>query len=220
MAIVAFKVGHKQKLLLCIGLLCIPLSLVSEFLSAKLAIGNATCIYYFLPLAATLPILFFIVFAFTEKNIFNNTVHQAIYAALIIGSLIMGYAVYIANYHKYPQDIIAKSPEIKYLDTKRIKDYELYVFGNSNYIYAYNHFKVQLPSKWIYHYFWSWYPKWDSSGVILQTIIEDLQKHRTRLIVYNAGTMHFQSAENKRKWEAFLETKYRKLPGLLIYERK
>jgi hypothetical protein len=220
MAIVSIVSGHKQKVLVYIGLLCIPLALISEFLSAKLAIGNATCIYYFLPLAATLPILFFIVFAFSEKNLFKHPVHQIIYNAFIIASLVTGYAVYVANYHKYPQDLIARSSEVKYLDTKKINDYELYVFGNSNYVYAYNHFKVQLPSKWMYHYFWSWYPKWDSDGQILQSIIKDLQTHKTRLIIYNPETMHFQSTQNQTKWESFLEANYQKLPGLIVYERK
>jgi hypothetical protein len=220
MTIVAVIIGHERKILLYIGLICIPLSLISEFLSAKLAIGNATCVYYFLPLAATVPILFFIVFAFTGKSIFKSLIHQAIYNAFIIGSLMMGYAVYITNYYKYPQNLIAKSSEIKYLATKKINDYELYVFGSSNYVYAYNRFEVQLPSKWMYHYFWSWYPEWDRDGQILQTIISDLQTHKTKLIIYNSGTMHFQSAQNRSKWEVFLKANYQKLPGLLVYERK
>ena len=72
MAIAVIISGHKQKALLYTGLICIPLSLISEFLSGKLAIGNATCIYYFLPLAATLPILFFVVFACLSPPSFHS----------------------------------------------------------------------------------------------------------------------------------------------------
>lgn len=217
---VALIAGHSQRGLLITGLVAFPLSFISEFLAGKLTIGNAACTYYLLPLAATLPFLLFVVFAFTKQPLFQNRYHQFVYSVLLIAGFVMSTAMYVANYSKYPQDGIAKSNEIQYLKGKKIEDYKLYVFNYSNFTYAYNQFKVLPPTKWLYHYFWSWYPNWDSDAQIIQSITNDLRKHKTQYIIYDPAKTQFQRERNLQVWNNFLDSNYQRVPGLIIWEAK
>lgn len=217
---ISFFVGHERKGLLITALLTFPLSFISEFLSGKLTIGNASCTYYLLPLAATIPFLLFIVFAFTKQQLFQNRFHQLIYSILLIAGFVMSTAMYVVNYSKYPQDGIAKSDEIKYLKSKNVQDYQLYVFNHSNFTYAYNHFKVLPPSKWLYHYFWEWYPNWDKNAQLIQSITADLIKHKTQYIIYDPQTTQFLRQQNDQVWHSFLDSAYQRVPGLILWEAK
>ena len=220
MGSVSLYVGHERKGLLITALMVIPLSFISEFLSGKLSIGNASCTYYLLPLGATIPFLLFIIFVFTRQQLFQNQLHQFIHGVLLIAGFVMSTAMYLVNYSKYPQDGIAKSNEIRYLKNKNTQDYQLYVFNHSNFTYAYNYFKVLPPSKWLYHYFWEWYPNWDKDGKLIQSITADLKKHRTRFIIYDPQNTEFISEQNNRVWHGFLYSNYRQVPGLIIWEAK
>jgi hypothetical protein len=217
---VSFFVGHERKGLLVACLIAIPLSFISEFLSGKLTIGNATCTYYLLPLAATLPFLLFVVFAFTKQQVYQNRFHQLIYSTLFIAGLLMSMATYVVNYNKYPHHGIAKSSEMEYLKAKTVKDYELYVFNHSNFTYAYNYFKVLPPSNWLYHYFWSWYPNWDQGSKLILDITKELKQHKTKYIIYDPQRTSFLKDANYRVWQGFVDSNYIKVPGLLVWEAK
>lgn len=219
-AVVSLSIGSKTKWLYIVSISTIPLSFISEFLSGKIAIGDAHLDYYLLPLAATVPIALFILFAFTKKAVFKNRIHQIIYGCLLIFPLFLNTAGYIVNYHKYPQDFIDRSAEIKYLDKNPPKDYELYIFNNSNYIYAYNKYQVKAPSKWLYHYFWTWYQHWDEQHEILYSIIEDLQRHRTKYIISFDSVNHFKNAGSNEIWRRFLDSVYTPIKPLNIWRLK
>lgn len=216
----ALFVGHERKGLLITALVAIPLSFISEFLSGKLSIGNASCTYYLIPLAATVPFLVFIVFAFTKQQLFKNRFHQLVYGLLLVAGFVMSTAMYVVNYNKYPRGGIAKSNEIKYLKDKNVQDYQLYVFNHSNFTYAYNRFQVLPPSKWLYHYFWGWYPNWDENAQLIQSITANLREHKTRYIIYDPQTTQFLRPQNGKVWHNFLDSGYRRVPGLIIWESK
>lgn len=220
MAGVSLFFGNKKKGFLIAAIISIPFSFISEFLSGKLTMGNASTAYYLLPLAATIPFTLFLVFAFTEKQIFQNKIHQFIYSALFLINLILNIIVYKTNYYKYSQDYIRESKELLYLSQYPPKDYELYIFNNSNYTYAYNKFEVLTPSKWLYHFFWNWYPNWDNSGQILHSITKDLKVHQTKYIIYDKNAMNFKSATNARHWNNFIDSFYKPVPGLILWEKK
>jgi len=217
---VSWFVGHERRGLLVAGLVAIPLSFISEFLSGKLTIGNATCTYYLLPIAATLPFLLFVVFAFTKQQVFQNRLHQLIYSTLFIAGLLMNVAMYVVNYNNYPHHGIANSNEMNYLKTKAVSDYQLYVFNNSNFTYAYNYFKVLPPSSWLYHYFWSWYPNWDEDSKLILDITQKLSVNKTKYIIYDPQRTSFLRDANYQVWKGFLESNYKQVPGLIVWEAK
>ncbi|MBC7933983.1 MAG: hypothetical protein H7Y86_01305 [Rhizobacter sp.] len=216
--LIAFIKGSKTKWLLIAAALTVPLSFISEFLSGKLAIGDAFCNYYLLALAATLPIAIFVAFAFTKRKIFKNKIQQAIIISLLLFNPIISIAEHVANYHRYPQDYINSSAEIKYLDNDPPADYQLYVFNNSNYIYAYNKYKIKAPSKWIYHYFWTWYQNWDRDTQVIHSIVQELQQHRTRYIISFHKENDFKNEETLNIWENFLAASYTQIKPLHLWK--
>lgn len=220
LAIVSLVKGSKTKWLLIACLCSIPLSFISEFLSGKLATGDAYCNYYFLPLAATIPVTLFVVFAFTGKMLFRNKVYQFILGCLLIFNPAVSIAEHVVNYHRYPQDYIDRSAEIKHLDNDPPEDYQLYVFNNSNYIYAYNKYQVKTPSKWLYHYFWNWYRHWDSDQQVIHSIIADLQKHRTKYIISFGAENDFKNADIYKTWTGFLDSSYRQIKPMNLWQLK
>jgi len=216
---ISFFKGSKTKWLLIAALLAIPLSFISEFLSGKLAIGDAICYYYLLPLAATLPIALFVAFAFTKKHILKNKIQLLILSVLLLFNPIISISEHIANYHRYPQDYINSSAEIKYLDDDPPQDYQLYIFNNSNYIYAYNKYKIKAPSKWIYHYFWGWYQEWDKDHQVIYSIIQDLNQHRTKYIISFHNENDFKNIRTFAIWKLFLDASYTHIKPLHLWKR-
>jgi hypothetical protein len=100
-------------------------------------------------------------------------------------------------------------PEIRYLDAQNLNDYELYILDDSNLIYLYNKYKILAPSPWIYQFFWSWSPKWDSDLRIFNRIIRGLQQHKTRFILDCSDVRKGIGNETyTTQWKQFLQTDY------------
>ena len=220
LALASFFAGSKAKWLLIAAVSCIPLSFISEFLSGKMASNEALVNYYLLPLAATLPMALFVMFAFTKKNFFKHKLQQWVYACLLLFGPLLAIAEQTANFHRYPQDYINSSPEIKYLDKAPPADYQLYVFNNSNYIFAYNKYKIIAPSRWLYHYFWTWYPQWDADHSITNSIIDDLRKHDTKYIIIDYKETDVAGKINLQIWKAFIDSNYQQVYPLKLWQRK
>jgi hypothetical protein len=220
LALLSLFIGTKAKWLLITSLLTIPLSFISEFLSGKIAIKDALCNYYILPLAVTLPFTLFVVFAFTKSAVFKNKWMQLFYCSLFLFGPLWNIVAQQANAHRYPQDYMLRTPEIQYLDKAPPSDYQLYVFNNANYCIAYNRYQILMPSKWLYHHFWSWYPDWDSDHIITQSIIEDLKKYKTRYIINFPIKNQMKDGKNQQAWNDFLNAYYRQLAPLQLWELK
>ena len=216
--LIAFIKKSKTTWLLAAATIAVPLSFISEFLSGKIATGDALCNYYLLPLAATLPFAIFVVFAFTKRAIFKNRLQQLIIIALLLFNPVVSMAEHVANFHRYPQDYINSSAEIKYLDKEPPADYQLYVFNNSNYIYAYNKYKIKTPSRWIYHYFWTWYQHWDEDQQVIHSIIQDLQQHRTKYIISFHLENNFKNGQTFTRWNNFLNASYTQVKPLHLWK--
>jgi hypothetical protein len=199
--------GNKKNWLLICSLAAVLLSFCSEFLSGKLIFGLPVT-YYFLPLAATVPFLLFIVFAFTEGTPFTQSRQQLVYGAIFSANLffhLLQYAVNLTpNYPRWP----ALSAEYQYLKKQPLKDYDLYIFYNSNYVYLYNQFRILSPSKWIYHYFWHWYDRWDADNSKLASITNDLKQHRTQYVLDFADSVTFKNKQHLLYWKSFLKDNY------------
>lgn len=219
-ALVSMYMGSKTTWLLFASLCAVPLSFISELLSRKISIGDANVYYYLLPIAATVPIALFVIFAFTKKAVFRDKRHQFVYGCLLLGIVVLNMLRYVANHHKYPQDYINQSEEIKYLDKNPPKDYQLYVFNYSSYIYAYNKYQVKAPSRWLYHYFWTWYEHWDADGKILYSILGDLKRHRTTYILSFDSLNHFKNRNNNDVWRRFLDSSYMQIKPLNLWRLK
>jgi hypothetical protein len=211
------NLGRHQKKGLGITALCaVALSFASEFLSGRL-LDTMAFIYYLLPLAATLPILVFVVFAWSDESYIRDARAQLVFGAIMSIQLLLGslrtFSTLSMPGHK--QGIAANSPfglaapELAYLEKQSLQDYQLYVFYESNLVYAYNRLGIRSPSKWIYHYFWTWYPDWDRDGRILSSIIQDLQSHKTTYILDGSDRVPgFRQGPAYTSWKSFLHSAY------------
>ncbi|HEV3251528.1 MAG TPA: hypothetical protein VGZ71_11280 [Puia sp.] len=199
--------GNKKKWLLLVSLIVVFLSFCSEFLSGKMIFGLSVR-YYLLPLAASLPILLFTIFSFSDKLFSQNRLHPLIYGTFISVGLLLNILQGVSNSTKSQGDWVKNSSASLYLRRQAIHDYQLYVVNNSNYIYLYNKFRILAPSKWIYHQFWRWYEGWDLDNKKLASITQDLQKHQTTYILDFSDDSSFKNHSNFLYWQYFLQSHY------------
>ena len=167
---------------------------------------------YFLPIAGSVTILLFVTLAFAGDLIPGKGSAQLPYALLLCCSL--GYTAFQHATHlgRKDNEPVLHSPELSYLRQHPPGNYELYVFNNDYYIYAYNEFHILAPSRWIYMHMWNWYPQWDTDHVLLRTIAADLRDHRTKYIIFDpARLQQFASRANAAWWMEFMQTEYEPL---------
>jgi hypothetical protein len=141
-------------------------------------VSKMTILYYIQPFAAVIPIL--LTKAVSNLNSFQSKVVRWGLFVLII-------FVAVNEYKKTEEtqrrSWVTTSPELRYFDGMDLNDGDLYVLGESRFIYLYNTFQIASPSKWIYHHFWYWYPSWDTNLKISKSILNDLEMHKTKFIV-------------------------------------
>ena len=198
------KNTRKQWVLACF--LSVLLSLSAVYLSGRPM--GPSFYYYYLPLSASLSTLLFTVFAFTEDQPVRARISQLLYGILLC--IMPGYAAlqFAAGLGRNNGNFVKDSPEMVYLRQHPPKDYQLYVFGNSNYDYAYNEFRILSPSRWIYHHFWFWYDQWDADLRQITSITEDLRKHHTTYILDLSNPALFKNAAHYASWSSFLQKNY------------
>lgn len=205
LGISALFLQNKKKRLVFAALMTVCLSFSAEYLSGKLLLRQYN---YFLPLAASMPILVFTVFAFTEDNFLRDKKSQLLYGGLLCCSL--GYTMlqHATHLSRHNGEWVKETPEFHYLQQQHLKDYQLYIFNHSGFVYAYNQFDILAPSRWIYHHFWSWYPHWDADHQILLSIEQDLQKHKTTYILDYSDGMRPENPTACGIWQSFLQDHY------------
>ena len=204
---------NKKKRLVLAALLGVFLSFSPEYLSGKLP-GGTVFYYYFLPLTATMPILVFTVFAFTEDGFLRDKKSQLLYGALLCCSIAYTNLQHATHLSRHNTDMLTDTPEFQYLRQEHLKDYQLYIFDPGAFVYVYNEFGVLSPSRWVYHHFWRWYDQWDADHLILGSIEQDLLQHGTTYILdYSAirNSNHDIRTKNPATytlWQSFLQEHY------------
>jgi hypothetical protein len=201
---------NKSRTLTYMALLTLVFSFAGEFLSGRLASGPGF-IYYLLPLAATIPIMLYVVFTEAPISFLQDKTAQLILSIIAGTTILFGTIRYAAGFHwsAGKDTLFAKDPEIEYLKSIPLSDYELFVFDDSNLIYLYNYHKILCPTPWIYHYFWSWDKNFDPDYKVLLSIFRDLQTHSTRFIL-DCSTAR-NDIKNKKVyglWQQFLQSHY------------
>jgi len=213
LGVAAFFLRHRKRGLVLAGLTGLLLSFSAEMFGGGPA--GADFSYYFLPLATSVPILLFAVFAFTEERVIGDPKAQLIYGFLLCCSL--AYTALQHATHLVPrrQTPLQQQPVLVWLRQHPPGDYQLYAVGNTSYVCAYNEFRILAPSRWIYQHFWKWYDRWDEDGAILHSIGDDLLRHRTRYIwMDGAEVARFRNPANYSWWMGFLKAHYRPVAGL------
>ncbi len=210
LGLAGFFMKHKKPGLLGMSLLALLFSFAGEFLSGRLKAGNSFT-YYLLPLAATIPILVWVVFSGTQVSFLQEKRAQLIFSIMISVTLFLGTMRYAAGFRLTgnKSGLFVDIPEKEYLKTQNLSDYQLYVFDDSNLIYLYNYFRILSPSPWIYHYIWGWSSDWDTGNKNFYSILRDLLSHKTRFILDCSearNTMRFSPVYPE--WKQFLQSYY------------
>ncbi|MES1160815.1 MAG: hypothetical protein ABUM51_08660, partial [Bacteroidota bacterium] len=134
------------------------------------------------------------------------------YGALLTCSLAYTSLQHATHLSRHTADWVKLSPEFKYLEQQHLKDYQFYIFDISNFIGAYSQFGVIAPTRWTYHHFWRWYPTWDTDHRILETIEQDLLKHRTTYVVDRSIDIRKKNPIAYDLWQSFLREHYQPVP--------
>jgi hypothetical protein len=172
---------------------------------------GSSFVYYLLPLAATIPILVYIVFTETQASFLQDKRAQLIFSVMLGTTLLFGTLRYASGFRfsGNKNDQFPDTPGMDYLKTASLSDNQLFVFDDSNYIYLYNYFGILSPSRWIYQYFWNWSTSWDADNRIFHSIVRDLQVHKTRFILDCSESRNsFKNRPAFEEWKKFLEAHY------------
>ncbi|MDP9042647.1 MAG: hypothetical protein M3N30_11760, partial [Bacteroidota bacterium] len=210
LGISALFLKNKNPRLLYISLLALMFSFSAEFLTGRMTPGSSF-VYYLLPLAATIPILVYVVFTESQVAFMQDKRAQLIFTVLLSTTLLLGTLRYASGFHfsENKRNEMSGVTGFEYLKTQGLSNYELYVFDDSNLIYFYNYFGILSPSPWIYHYFWNWSTSWDADNKIFYSILADLKVHNTRFILdCSAARNSFRKRPVYAEWEKFLLTNY------------
>ncbi|RYY49357.1 MAG: hypothetical protein EOO06_07415 [Chitinophagaceae bacterium] len=211
---------NKMKAWLIAAAAALPLALVSEWMSGKIAIGDATCYYYLVPLAAAIPITVFLVLAYTESSLIRNKVFISFCFLLLTFQLAWTYTAYAANRSKYNYHYMDDAKETVLLDKEKLFDNDLYIWRASDYIFLYNRYRILAPDKWVYHSFWEWYQDWDAADLELRSIIKNLEAKRTKYVIYDSGKARFKNESHQLIWEDYLQKDFELINGTILWQRK
>ena len=211
-AVFALVSANNRKGLVVASLLAVALSLAAEGMNTQAMKVGFT--YYLTPLSASVCCLLFTVWAFTRDPVLSGPKAQVIYGILLCASL--GYTAIQHATHLVRvagTGYGASTPAYDYLEKHPPADYQLYVFADDDDIAAYNVFRILSPSKWIYHHFWEWYPRWDADQSILRSIGQDLLRHRTSFVLMKGPDFDkFSNPVGRTWWLSFLHTYYELVP--------
>ena len=213
----------KEKKLLLAALLATALAFGPQLFSARLALLGASFYYYFLPLSAVLPILIFTVWASAGDPFLRGKISQLFFGFLLCAPLLYNAAQHATHLTRHNERSVTATPEFQFLRRQPPSDYQFYVFGNNNWAYAYDTFRILAPSPWIYHHFWTWYPRWDADHHILASIGHDLLAHHTRYVLDFSEPATFADPSAYSWWKTFLQQYYQPVempgtPGVTLWQ--
>lgn len=218
LGVIALFLKHKKKILVVLAILAMILSMSSELMGGRYE-GKASpqdFIGYFLPLAATVPILLFMIFAFAEDPFLAEKKFQLPFALLLCGSLSYTALQHGFTHERRKDQPQANRPELTYLRQQQLKDYQLFVMLDEEYAYDYNELKILSPTPWLYQQFWIWYANWDADHHILEQISQDLLRHNTTYVISDPKQLDLmRTPANKQWWLSFLKQYYQPIivPG-------
>ena len=224
LGICALFLKTNRKGLVLMGLLTVILSFSDQLLTGRLTDQQGGFIYYLLPLAASVPILVYLVFTETQGTFMQERSAQMVFGTLLCLNLSLGFLRYVSSFkiQKNPWAVEALTQK---LDSSKLSDYDLYVFDDSNLIYFYNHYKILSPSRWIYTYLWNWSNTWDSDHRELNSIKDDLLRHKTRWVLdCSVARNDMKDPDAFRLWQDFLRENYsvafRDPLGRILWQKK
>ncbi|GGB07000.1 hypothetical protein [Puia dinghuensis] len=209
---------NQNKPLVLAALGAFLLSLTPEFMGGR-TMGLTVfrdMMGYFLPLSATVCIVLFTVFAFTEDPALTDKRIRLPYVFLLCTSLVYTTFQHVAHLSRrnYQKDV--EGPVADYLDAQPLKQYDLYVFLEEDFAAMYNQRNLLCPSIYYYQHFWTWYPQWDPGHRILESIAGDLIRHKTTYVFMDsAGFAMMKNKADQDWWLTFMQTHYHRLsvPG-------
>lgn len=203
---------NRKKGLVIAALMAVFLSLAPEFMGGRPL--HEDFVYYFVSVSASVTLLLFTVFAFTEDQILADRSAQLSYGFLLCCSLCytnLQHATHLTPADE--PDNLLNARIMDYLRQHKPDDYQLYSFGGNGYIYAYNEFKILSPTRFIYQHFWEWLDRWDPDGHLLQTVEQDLIRHRTTYIIVDwLPVGRFRNTADITLWTSFLRDHYQRVP--------
>ncbi|MBS1606951.1 MAG: hypothetical protein JST42_30125 [Bacteroidetes bacterium] len=195
---------NKRKGLLLSAVAGLLLSVAQQYMNVQ-AVAEGF-IYYIAPLSAGVCCVLFAVCAFAEEPVLAHPKAQLVYGVLLCSSLTYTALQHFSHLRRLQAD---SSPIAGYLRQHAPGDYQVYAFGNSDDIHIYNDLHVLAPSKWIYHHFWKWYPRWDTGNIILRSIGDDLLRHKTTyLITDSVEISRFLHPSGRDWWMSFTRARY------------
>ena len=225
LAVTALLLHTKEKKLLATALLATALAFGPQLFSARLALKGPDFYYYFLSLCAVLPILIFAIWTSAVDPFLRSRISQAFFGFLLCMPLLYNAVQHGTHLSWHNDKLVTATPEYRFLSSQPLSDNQLYVMANNNWIYAYDQFRILAPSRWVYHHFWSWYPRWDTDHRILLSIGHDLLAHRTRYILDFSEPATFADPGAYTTWRTFLQQHYQPVPvpgsrSLILWELK
>lgn len=218
LGIAALFLKNKRKDLVIAALLALILSMSSELMGGRLEGTDTPQDFpgYFIPLSASVCILLFMVFAFTGDVVITDKKAQLPYALLLCSSLIYSQLQHGTHLKRRKDEVEANTSELAYLRQLRLTDYQLYIVLDGAYGYYYNELKILAPSPWVYQQFWLWYANWDPGQHILQSIAQDLLRHKTNYILMSPQMLDsIRNPASGRWWMSFVREHYQPvaIPG-------
>lgn len=100
----------------------------------------------------------------------------------------------------------------------RNKDGQLFVFRKTSLIVLYNELNTLSPSKWIFTTMYDQHLKFDHDQKVIQEIIFDLDKSKTRYIVDMSGHDPLNIAEMQRQWDDYIARHYKIISAVGEYK--
>jgi len=218
----------RNKWLIGASLTVVVLSIIPEFMGGRTPEMNYGYHHYYLPLSASLCILLFSVFVFTEESFLQGWKPQGVFGILVCTSLSYTSLQHITHLTAKKDHTAALLPHLSYLRQHPPGDYQLYQMANTNYVYAFNEFRILAPSRWVYQHAWLLYNDWDRDNTILRSIERDLLQHQTTYIVdcTTDPAGRFLNPGAYGIWHSFLAEHYQQVPlagdttGTNLWKRK
>ena len=201
---------RKIKALPVVAFLTLFASFSAEYLTGRMKIGPGY-LHYLLPLAAAIPILVFVVFTDRELSFLQNGRTQCVLMIMLCSTLFLGMLRTTVGKLSEKNQLAptTESSDIDFLNKQNLSDFQLYVFDDTYLISLYNKYGILSPSRWNYHFFGGSQINWDNDPHLLNEILYDLIKHKTRFILDCSDSWNYQS--NKifyPQWKKFLHDHY------------
>jgi hypothetical protein len=199
---------HANKRLLVLSLLAVFLSISTEFMGGRdlrPMIYDMGFTHYFLPLSASLPILLFVVFAFTEEPVLRDAKVQALFGVLLCASLAYTDIQHGLNLRlRETRNFTASSPVVKHLLQRRPGDYQYFAFFNDDATYVYNQLGTIGPGRFVYQHMYILYDNWDADHRLLKEIEQSLLQHQTHYVLDYGFAKYFRDQSAFAEWHSFL----------------